>query len=110
MHINAIVDKCREDSFRWFPQVQGEVIPSLIHHTLALAGEVGELANIVKKIDRGDRHYVDVKDDMEKEVADILIYVANIAGILDMNLAQAFHDKSAFNERRFGANGDHPSH
>jgi NTP pyrophosphatase (non-canonical NTP hydrolase) len=111
MHINAIVDQCAEDSARWFPQVHMEKVPSLIHHVLALAGEVGELANIVKKIDRGDFTLVDAQDEMEKEVADIMIYLANIAAVLQMNLASAVADKTAFNERRFG-NGrrDHPSY
>jgi len=59
----------------------------------ALAGEVGELCNVVKKIRRGDE--IDVKD-AGKELADIVIYADLLASRLGLDLGDCVRDK--FNE------------
>ena len=41
---------------------------------LAMAGEVGELCNIVKKAERGDFSVMDKRDDIIKEIADVMTY------------------------------------
>jgi NTP pyrophosphatase (non-canonical NTP hydrolase) len=89
------------DSKRWFP---GHTNDSLPHHTLALAGEVGEFANWIKKVERGD---VDLHDaltqhELRGELADIFIYVLQIAGMLKIDLYKAYCEKRAINEKRWG--------
>jgi NTP pyrophosphatase (non-canonical NTP hydrolase) len=87
--------QCVQDSIRWF----GDTVT----HTLALAGEVGELANIVKKIDRGSlngRAPV-VRHMMAMELTDVFIYVLNLAGIMGIDLEEAYKIKRAENEQRF---------
>lgn len=91
--------QCVEDSKLWFPGIA----QSVPHHTLSLAGEVGELANLVKKVERGS---LDVKDarvryDMAMETTDVFIYTLNIAGLLHVNLAESYKMKRAENTRRF---------
>ena len=62
----------------------------------ALVGEVGELANILKKVDRGDYPIEQVKPEIEKELADIQIYLDLLASNLDVHLGKATAAK--FNE------------
>jgi len=58
--------------------------------TTALAGEVGELCNLVKKARRGDGVSAEQISD---EIADIVIYADLLAQYLDMNLASCVRIK-----------------
>lgn len=68
----------------------------------ALAGEVGELGNILKKIRRGDYDLEQVRGEIGKELADILIYLDILAARCGVELDAATAAK--FNEasRRVG--------
>jgi len=95
--------QCQDDSERWFGDTHAG--HSLVHQTLALAGEVGELANIVKKIDRKS---LDISDaatriHLAEECADILTYLLNVADLLQIDLEQAYHIVRGKNEKRFMA-------
>lgn len=59
----------------------------------ALAGEVGETCNLIKKLERGE---VIDKDDIAKEIADVIIYADILAAQFGIDLGQAVRDK--FNE------------
>lgn len=59
----------------------------------AIAGETGELCNLVKKLHRGDK--VDVAD-IGKEAADIVIYLDLFCTRMGIDLQQAIVEK--FNE------------
>jgi NTP pyrophosphatase (non-canonical NTP hydrolase) len=74
-----------------------------MHHSLALCGEAGEIANIVKKIDRGSLNIGDeiVLHDLEGETADVLIYLLNIFGLLQVDPLKAYVAKRTFNDKRF---------
>lgn len=100
MLLSELVRTCNEDSQRWFPDVAGNIAFT----TLALAGEVGELANIVKKVERGTHSWADAKVRHEAimEMTDVLIYLADLAGTMRVNLAVTYAIKRAENERRFG--------
>jgi NTP pyrophosphatase (non-canonical NTP hydrolase) len=110
MDLEHLISVCHEDSRRWFPGAQD--LPTMV---LAMCGEAGEVANLVKKIVRGSltvEEAMDVdtmadfeKDTLQEEVVDVLIYLCNIMGLLefkDVNWGEIFHDKRAFNEQRFG--------
>ncbi|UMO76030.1 MazG nucleotide pyrophosphohydrolase [Planktothrix phage Pra-JY27] len=45
----------------------------------ALTGEVGEAANLIKKIERGDLTLAEARDDLGRELADILTYLDILA-------------------------------
>jgi NTP pyrophosphatase (non-canonical NTP hydrolase) len=65
---------------------------------------VGELANILKKIDRGDFKIEDaaIRRMMAMELTDVFIYVLNIASVLGIDLEETYKMKRTENERRFG--------
>jgi NTP pyrophosphatase (non-canonical NTP hydrolase) len=94
-----LATQCIADSRRWFP----EVADDLAHHVLSLCGEAGELANMVKKLQRGslDFHDAKVRFDIVMEVTDVYIYLLNIAGLLNVDLEKAYEVKRGKNESRF---------
>lgn len=51
---------------------------SILYPTLGLAGEAGEVAEKVKKIIRDNKQIVDEKEDIAKELGDVLWYIAAI--------------------------------
>lgn len=69
----------------------------------AVLGELGEAANIIKKIERGDFTLEEKREDLAKEFADVLTYLDLLAFRAGVDLSRATIDK--FNEvsRRVGA-------
>jgi len=84
-----------------------------MHLVLGLVGEAGEIAEKVKKLVRdhdSDLARLD-RDDMAKELGDVLWYAAVLADFLDLSLgdiAQRNVDKLADRQRRnvLGGSGD----
>lgn len=66
------------------------------HWMQATVGELGELANILKKVDRGDFPFSEVKADVGRELADVQTYLDILALKLGIDLGRATIDK--FNE------------
>jgi NTP pyrophosphatase (non-canonical NTP hydrolase) len=66
---------------------EAEVLHFLV---LALCGEAGELANLVKKSWRGDE--VD-REQLREEIADIRIYLEHLCRHLDVDLDRACEEK-----------------
>jgi NTP pyrophosphatase (non-canonical NTP hydrolase) len=93
-----------EDSHRWFPTQDPLGLP---FYTLALAGEVGELANIIKKVERGSLDWQDAKVRFaaNMETTDVFIYLLIIAGLMQIDLEAAYNVKRQLNEQRFGPGG-----
>ena len=52
---------------------------SILYPTLGLAGEAGEVAEKVKKIIRDNKSIIDERQDVAKELGDVLWYVAAVA-------------------------------
>lgn len=67
----------------------------------ALAGEVGELCNFIKKKERGDA--IDIND-IGKEAADVVIYLDLLCTLLNINLCDFI--KLKFNEVSDRVNSD----
>jgi NTP pyrophosphatase (non-canonical NTP hydrolase) len=98
----ALAKQCIGDSERWFGDT-GETHKDLGFLVLALAGEVGELANIVKKVERGSLSIrnAKVRHDIVMETTDVFVYLLNIAALLNIDLERTYHMKRAENEERF---------
>jgi NTP pyrophosphatase (non-canonical NTP hydrolase) len=91
------------DGVPWSQNINSSNLPVLLECTVALAGEVGEFANVVKKIVRGDFSLELAKPDIRSELADILIYLLKLSNQLDIDLEKAFALKVAQNEKRFAS-------
>jgi len=77
------------------------------YHLLGLSGEVGEIANKLKKVIRDDRK-IDI-DDMAAELGDCLWYLSQLATDMDIpldDIAQANLDKLADRAKRGAIQGD----
>ncbi|MDP9998284.1 MazG nucleotide pyrophosphohydrolase domain-containing protein [Pseudarthrobacter sulfonivorans] len=101
MKLQQEFDSLRETTFQWSQQITADDTSALRHNVLALAGEVGELANLVKKFERGDFSYDRLMGLVPGELADVLIYLIKIAYQSGLDLEQAFLEKLSENEQRF---------
>ncbi len=65
-------------------------LSNLEYPTLGLAGEAGEVANIVKKIQRdfGGEITVEIRAKLKDELGDVLWYIAACADELDLTLME----------------------
>lgn len=62
----------------------------------AVIGELGEYANVMKKVERGDLTFDEVKPLIEKELADVMTYLDLLAFRVCVDLSKAVEQK--FNE------------
>jgi deoxyadenosine/deoxycytidine kinase/NTP pyrophosphatase (non-canonical NTP hydrolase) len=76
--------------------------------TLAMAGEVGELANFVKKARRATWLGGDSQPGLEgarTEITDVLAYLLKLANLLDLDFTGEYLEKMSVNRLRFPAGG-----
>lgn len=96
-------DAARATTFAWSSEITATDIRPLIHNALSLAGEAGEIANIVKKLERGDIPFKHAMRELPGELADVLIYIMKIAYQSRIDLTDAVEQKMLINSRRFPA-------
>src|SRR3954466_6760455 len=100
MQLGDMVGDCIEDSTRWFPG-KAQELPNLV---LCMAGEVGEVANLVKKNVRGSMSHEDMMQELPEEIVDVLVYLCNLMGakeFKDVDWEAIWNQKRQFNEERF---------
>jgi NTP pyrophosphatase (non-canonical NTP hydrolase) len=69
----------------------------------ATLGELGETANIIKKIERGDFTLEDVREQLAEELADVQIYLDILAFRCGVDLGKATRDKFNKVSKRIGS-------
>ena len=94
-------DTAHVSKFPWNSNITDSNIEMLEFLLVSLTGEVGETANIVKKVVRGDFLLDEKKTDLQEELADIFIYLLKIAYQLGLDLEKAYFEKMENNRRRF---------
>ena len=77
---------------------------SLAQWCNATLGELGEAANVIKKIDRGDLTLEEARENLGKEIADTLTYLTILAYRADIDLSKATIDKWNEISDRIGSN------
>lgn len=95
------VDQCYPPEFSFVPGETISVEESIEHLLVCTLGELGELANLLKKVRRGDFAYNDKKNDLTDELSDVFIYVIKIANAMEIDLEDAYIVKMKKNETRF---------
>ncbi len=100
----------KEFDLEYFPEfwrIEGyeDFLDRLEYLVVALAGEVGEFANIVKKMRREYMHLGleerERLDQLREELIDIFIYTVITANLLEMDLEEWFRKKLSLNRERF---------
>ena len=81
----------------------------LLFSIVALCGEIGEAANIVKKYYRKEKFNRETKEDKERdyikeikeELTDVFIYLLIFANKFDWDIEKSFLEKTKKNKKRF---------
>lgn len=102
--LSNLARQMRADSERWFPTTHAVTasIPLPVFYALGMAGEVGEVANDVKKLyrDNDDTPRKIIK--IGAELADVLTYLLLLADELGIDIEDEYEKKREFNEARWG--------
>lgn len=99
--LQEIFDSKHEGYFKWNSRITEENIELLEFLLVSLTGELGETANIVKKIARGDFSLDNKRSEIQEEIADMFVYLLKLAYQLDINLEEAYLRKLKKNQERF---------
>lgn len=108
--MKALIDlaaDCAANSERWFPHLhEGPQTERLKHMTLGLCEEAGEVAGVIKKLTGYKpgqaKHSGDQLSKLGPEMADVLIYLLNIAHEMNIDLDGEVIAKTAVCEARWG--------
>ncbi len=83
----------------------GQNVENLQKGVVAMTGEIGEFANLVKKVTRehnaGNELPDGIVDKMREELVDMFIYLVKLVQLLDMDLSDSYFKKMTFNAERF---------
>lgn len=85
-------------------------VQELMYLGLGLAGEAGEVGNNVSKLFR-DGESAELRDNIKKELGDVMWYMARLATVLEVDLTQTISSNKAKLESRkargvLGGSGD----
>ena len=101
--LNELAGQMRANSERWFPELHAGGMDLRVFYALGLSGEVGEVANEVKKGVRGHQQNGVRHIDIGPELADVFTYLLLLADEYGVDLLAEYEAKAAFNEARWGA-------
>lgn len=99
MNLYEMAQMAVQDSAKWFPRTDNDPFFS----AACMAGEVGEVLNLLKKVVRGSHGYDIVKEDVAEEIADVFTYLLKLAGELNIDLEKVYWEKRNKNDIRFSA-------
>lgn len=94
-------DSQHSSKINWSETITDNNIHILEHLIIALVGEVGEAANILKKIIRGDTTLINCKEQLTDEVVDVFIYILKLIYQLDIDIELEYNKKIQINTVRF---------
>lgn len=102
------IDRDRRRGFLVDFDSDAERQAQLMHDLVGMIGEVGEFANLLKKVGLAQAHeaYIgptlsEAAIKLREELADVAIYLFRISVLLDADLEQAILDKMDINDVRY---------
>jgi len=94
-------DEMHSGEMPFFTKIDENNLQVLEHLVVCLLGELGEFANLLKKVRRGDFALASVKDELDEELVDVFIYLLKIAGQFDVDLEVGYDKKLLKNTSKF---------
>ncbi|MEM5834304.1 MAG: MazG-like family protein [Candidatus Aenigmatarchaeota archaeon] len=96
----------RKHGWDWSKSLKEEKIKHLQYGTIALAGEVGEFANTVKKILREFNFSKEIPkkeyNKLKEEIIDVFVYFLKLADqLLNLDIEKEYLKKMMKNEKKF---------
>src|ERR1035438_3719840 len=85
----------------WNAPITKDNVELLEHLLVCLVGEIGECANIAKKVVRGDLDYEASRTELASELTDSFIYLLKICNQAGVDLEREFLERLEYNRRRF---------
>ena len=85
----------------FFTEIGEANLDDLEHLIVCLLGELGEFANLVKKVRRGDMPLSIAKRELDEELVDVFIYLLKIAGQFNVDLESGYVQKMERNAEKF---------
>jgi NTP pyrophosphatase (non-canonical NTP hydrolase) len=96
----------RANSERWFPELHASGQDLRVFYALGMSGEVGEVANEVKKSIRGHVTNGVRRIEIGPELADVFTYLLLLADEYGVDLIEEYERKVKVNCDRWGWPGD----
>jgi NTP pyrophosphatase (non-canonical NTP hydrolase) len=96
---DGMLQQMRKDSDDWFGEGTST---NLTVMTLGLVGESGEVADIVKKLQRGSLTMAEAATGLAEELVDVLHYWMMLIGMLGVDVMTVYEKKREYNVARFG--------
>ncbi len=97
MDLNDRRDQTGKDGQEWFPHLDHNIS----HTSLGLCGEVGEIANMVKKYERASLTFEYLQKKVPEEIVGSIVYLLKLASQLDMDVEMEYDRKREYNKHRF---------
>lgn len=94
-------DLAHQGNIPFYEVITEQNIEALEHLIVCTLGELGEFANIVKKIKRGDFTLADKKDELSEEITDVFIYLLKISNQMNIDLEKEYFKKMNINKTKF---------
>lgn len=94
-------DQRHKSRINWSEEVSDQNVEVLEYLLLATLGELGEAANLVKKVVRGDKPLSAIREKLSEEIIDILIYAIKLTYQMNIDVEKVYHEKMRRNEKRF---------
>lgn len=101
MESQAFFDKGHGGDLPFFVSIGKDNLDQLEHLIVCMLGELGEFANIVKKVRRGDFELEGVKQELNEELVDVFIYLIKIANQFDVDIETGYRNKLEKNRKKF---------
>ena len=94
-------DEQHSGAIPFFTEIGEKNLEDLEHLVVCLVGELGEFANILKKVRRGDTSLSKAKHELDEELVDVFIYLLKIAGQFNVDLEKGYEQKMERNAEKF---------